>query len=58
MDNDAERSILNRDIEDTLSETDIGDRPLNGKLPEKPFHLLPIEVKSDDFWIRSPPDSH
>ena len=55
MSNGVERSILNRDIQDTLSETDIRDRPLNGELLEKASHLLPIEVKSDDFWIPPPP---
>ena len=58
MSNGVERSILNRDIEDTFSETDIRDRPLNGELPEKGFHLLRIEVKSDDFWIHPPPDGN
>ena len=57
MSEGIERSILNGDIEDALSETDIGDRPLDGKLPEKYFHLLPIEVESNDFWVHPSPDS-
>ncbi len=58
MSEGVERGILNRDIEDTFSETDIGDRPLNGELPEKSFHLLSIEVESNDPWSHPPPDGN
>jgi len=58
MSEGVERNILNRNIENALSETDIGDRPLNGGLPEKSLHLFSIEVESDDPWIHPPPDGN
>ena len=58
MSNRVERSILDGDIEDSLSETDIGDRPLNGELPEKSFHLVSIEIESDDFRVHPSPNGN
>ena len=58
MSEGVERSILNRDIEDALSETDIRNRPLNGEFSEESFHLFSIEVESDDSWIHPPPDGN
>ena len=51
MSESVERSILNRDIEDSFSETDVGDRPLNGELSEKSFHLVSVEIESDDLRV-------
>ena len=56
MSNRIERSVLDRDIEDPLSEADIGDRPMNGELPEKSFHLVPVEIESDDFRVHASPN--
>ena len=58
MSNRVERSVLNGDIKDSLSETDIGDRPLNGELPEKSFHLVSVEIEGDDFWAHPPPNGN
>src|SRR4030042_4820803 len=43
-----EISILDRDEENILSWTEIGDGPLDRKLAKKAFHLFPAEMKSDE----------
>lgn len=40
--------ILNRDKEDSLPESHVGDGPLNRQLAEKVFHLSSVELEGDD----------
>jgi len=52
MGEDEKIRILNRDKEDPLPETEVGDGPLNRKLAEKLFHPFSVQLEGDDS--RSP----